>query len=69
MRAAESDGFKVVTMSTRASNSIRATRCFEEGARKACSGKTEQGKLYVGQVWPGRTVFRFIARKDAQLLG
>lgn len=39
---------------------------FEEGYAKNFFCKTEGGKLYVGQVWPGRTVFPDFSREEVR---
>lgn len=39
---------------------------FEEGFAKNFFCKTEGGKLYVGQVWPGRTVFPDFSREEVR---
>jgi alpha-glucosidase len=39
---------------------------FEEGYAKNYFCKTESGKLYVGQVWPGRTVFPDFSREEVR---
>jgi alpha-glucosidase len=57
MKAAEADGFKVITIVDPGVKLDPGYAVFEEGRAKGVFCKTEQGKLYVGQVWPGRTVF------------
>ncbi len=57
MRAAEGDGFKVITIVDPGVKFDPGYSVFEEGRAKGVFCKTEAGKLYVGQVWPGRTVF------------
>jgi alpha-glucosidase len=57
MKAAEADGFKVVTIVDPGVKLEPGYSVFEEGRAKGVFCKTEAGKLYVGQVWPGRTVF------------
>jgi alpha-glucosidase len=39
---------------------------FEEGRRRNVFCKTESGNLYVGQVWPGRTVFPDFSRAESR---
>ena len=39
---------------------------FDEGRAKNLFCKTEAGQLYVGQVWPGRTVFPDFVRPDVR---
>jgi alpha-glucosidase len=57
MKAAQSDGFKVITIVDPGVKLDPGYSVFEEGRAKGVFCKTEAGKLYVGQVWPGRTVF------------
>jgi alpha-glucosidase len=57
MKAAETDGFKVITIVDPGVKLDPGYSVFEEGRAKGVFCKTEAGKLYVGQVWPGRTVF------------
>ncbi len=57
MKAAEKDGFKVITIVDPGVKLDPGYSVFEEGRAKSVFCKTEAGKLYVGQVWPGRTVF------------
>ncbi len=57
IRAAEADGLKVVTIIDPGVKFDPGYSVFEEGRAKGAFCKTEAGKLYVGQVWPGRTVF------------
>jgi alpha-glucosidase len=57
MKAAEADSFKVITIVDPGVKLDPGYSVFEEGRAKGVFCKTEQGKLYVGQVWPGRTVF------------
>ncbi|MDF3071395.1 MAG: Alpha-glucosidase, partial [Polyangiaceae bacterium] len=57
MNAAESDGFKVITIVDPGVKLDPGYAVFEEGRAQGVFCKTEAGKLYVGQVWPGRTVF------------
>jgi alpha-glucosidase len=57
MRAAEADDFKVITIVDPGVKLDPGYSVFEEGRAKGVFCKTEAGKLYVGQVWPGRTVF------------
>jgi alpha-glucosidase len=57
MKAAETDGFKVITIVDPGVKFDPGYSVFEEGRAKGVFCKTEAGKLYVGQVWPGRTVF------------
>jgi alpha-glucosidase len=39
---------------------------FDEGRRRNVFCKTQAGNLYVGQVWPGRTVFPDFSRAEAR---
>jgi alpha-glucosidase len=39
---------------------------FDEGRRRNAFCKTESGNLYVGQVWPGRTVFPDFSRAETR---
>jgi alpha-glucosidase len=39
---------------------------FDEGRRRNLFCKTEAGQLYIGQVWPGRTVFPDFAKAEAR---
>ncbi len=39
---------------------------FEEGFARGLFCKTESGNLYVGQVWPGRTVFPDFSREEVR---
>jgi alpha-glucosidase len=57
MKAAASDGFKVITIVDPGVKLEPGYSVFEEGRAQGVFCKTEAGKLYVGQVWPGRTVF------------
>ncbi|HEY6077636.1 MAG TPA: glycoside hydrolase family 31 protein [Polyangiaceae bacterium] len=57
MRTAEAEGFKVITIVDPGVKLDPGYSVFEEGRAKGVFCKTEAGKLYVGQVWPGRTVF------------
>jgi alpha-glucosidase len=57
MQGAEADGFKIVTIVDPGVKLDPGYSVFEEGRSKGVFCKTEAGKLYVGQVWPGRTVF------------
>jgi alpha-glucosidase len=57
MKAAEADDFKVITIVDPGVKLDPGYSVFEEGRAKGVFCKTEAGKLYVGQVWPGRTVF------------
>lgn len=57
MKAVEADGFKVITIVDPGVKFDPGYAVFEEGRAKGVFCKTEAGKLYVGQVWPGRTVF------------
>lgn len=57
MKTAEADGFKVITIVDPGVKFDPGYSVFEEGSAKGVFCKTEAGKLYVGQVWPGRTVF------------
>jgi alpha-glucosidase len=57
MKAAQSDGFKVITIVDPGVKLEPGYSVFEQGRAKGVFCKTEAGKLYVGQVWPGRTVF------------
>lgn len=57
MKAAEASNFKVVTIVDPGVKFDPGYSVFEEGRAKGVFCKTEAGKLYVGQVWPGRTVF------------
>ena len=57
MKDAEAGGFKVITIVDPGVKFDPGYSVFEEGRAKGVFCKTEAGKLYVGQVWPGRTVF------------
>ncbi|RYZ03164.1 MAG: DUF4968 domain-containing protein [Myxococcales bacterium] len=57
MQAAESDGFKVITIVDPGVKHEPGYAVFEQGRAQGVFCKTEAGKLYMGQVWPGRTVF------------
>jgi alpha-glucosidase len=57
MQAAAADGFKVVTIVDPGVKFDPGYAVFDEGRAKGVFCKTEQGSLYIGQVWPGRTVF------------
>jgi alpha-glucosidase len=57
MQTAETEGFKVVTIVDPGVKLETGYSVFDEGRRQGVFCKTEAGKLYVGQVWPGRTVF------------
>jgi alpha-glucosidase len=39
---------------------------FEEGFARGLFCKTESGNLYIGQVWPGRTVFPDFSREEVR---
>jgi alpha-glucosidase len=39
---------------------------FDEGRRRNLFCKTESGNLYIGQVWPGRTVFPDFSRSETR---
>ncbi len=39
---------------------------FDEGRRRNAFSKTQAGNLYVGQVWPGRTVFPDFSRAEVR---
>ncbi len=39
---------------------------FEEGRRRNAFCKTDSGNLYIGQVWPGRTVFPDFSRAETR---
>jgi alpha-glucosidase len=66
MKAAESDGFKVITIVDPGVKLDPGYAVFEEGRAKGVFCKTEAGKLYVGQVWPGRTVFPDFTQEKAR---
>ena len=57
VKAAEADRFKLVTIVDPGVKFEPGYSVFEEGRAQGVFCKTEAGKLYVGQVWPGRTVF------------
>lgn len=57
LQTAEAEGFKVVTIVDPGVKLEPGYSVFDEGRRRGVFCKTEAGKLYVGQVWPGRTVF------------
>ncbi len=66
MKAAEADGFKVITIVDPGVKLDPGYSVFEEGRAKGVFCKTETGKLYVGQVWPGRTVFPDFTQEKAR---
>jgi alpha-glucosidase len=57
MKTAQQDGFKVITIVDPGVKLDPGYSVFEDGRARGVFCKTEAGKLYVGQVWPGRTVF------------
>jgi alpha-glucosidase len=57
MKSAEGDDFKLVTIVDPGVKLEPGYSVFEQGRAQGVFCKTEAGKPYVGQVWPGRTVF------------
>lgn len=57
LQTADAEGFKVITIIDPGVKFEPGYSVFEEGRSRGVFCKTEAGKLYVGQVWPGRTVF------------
>jgi len=61
-----SDGFRLVTIVDPGVKAEPGYGVFDEGRRRNLFCKTEGGQLYIGQVWPGRTVFPDFAKADAR---
>jgi alpha-glucosidase len=62
----KTDKFRLVTIVDPGVKAERGYPVFEEGRAKNLFCKTEAGNLYVGQVWPGRTVFPDFVRPEAR---
>lgn len=58
MKSAAADGFHVVTIVDPGVKLDPGYPVFDQGRAQGVFCKTEAGKLYVGQVWPGRPSFR-----------
>ena len=61
-----SDKFRLVTIVDPGVKSEPGYRVFDEGRKHNLFCKTEAGQLYIGQVWPGRTVFPDFSRLEAR---
>ncbi len=61
-----SDKFRLVTIVDPGVKSEPGYRVFDEGRKHNLFCKTEAGQLYIGQVWPGRTVFPDFSRPETR---
>ena len=60
------DKLRLVTIVDPGVKAEQGNSVFEEGRRRNAFCKTESGNLYVGQVWPGRTVFPDYSRGETR---
>jgi alpha-glucosidase len=60
------DKFRLVTIVDPGVKAEPGYRVFDEGRRLNLFCKTEAGQLYIGQVWPGRTVFPDFSRAETR---
>jgi alpha-glucosidase len=61
-----SDKLRLVTIVDPGVEAKPGFSVFDEGRKRNMFCKTEAGNLYVGQVWPGRTVFPDFVRPDVR---
>jgi alpha-glucosidase len=61
------DKLRLVTILDPGVKSEAGYPVFDEGKAKNLFCKTDAGQLYVGQVWPGRTVFPDFVRPEARV--
>jgi alpha-glucosidase len=66
LAAMKEENFRLVTIVDPGVKIDPGYSVFEEGHARNLFCKTESGKLYVGQVWPGRTAFPDFAKADAR---
>ncbi|MDX2052410.1 MAG: glycoside hydrolase family 31 protein [Polyangiaceae bacterium] len=59
-------GFRMVTIIDPGVKHESGYRVFDEGASQNLFCKVENGQLYVGMVWPGRTVFPDFSKPEAR---
>jgi alpha-glucosidase len=59
-------GFRLVTIVDPGVKAEPGYPVFDEGRRHNLFCKTDSGQLYIGQVWPGRTVFPDFSRSEAR---
>jgi alpha-glucosidase len=60
------DKFRLVTIIDPGVKAEPGYSVFDEGRQRDLFCKTDSGQLYVGQVWPGRTVFPDFARPETR---
>jgi alpha-glucosidase len=61
-----SDKLRLVTIVDPGVKAEPGYSVFDDGRKRNLFCKTEAGQLYVGQVWPGRTVFPDFSRSEAR---
>jgi alpha-glucosidase len=62
----KTDKFRLVTIVDPGVKFEPGYQVFDEGRSRNLFCKTESGQLYVGQVWPGRTVFPDFSRAEVR---
>lgn len=66
LKRLKDDGFRAVTIIDPGVKYDKQYPVFEEGEERNLFCKTESGQMYVGQVWPGRTVFPDFVKEEAR---
>jgi alpha-glucosidase len=61
-----SDKLRLVTIVDPGVKAEPGYAVFDDGRKRNLFCKTEAGQLYIGQVWPGRTVFPDFSRSEAR---
>jgi alpha-glucosidase len=66
MAKMRADKFRLVTIVDPGIKAEPGYAVFDEGRRRNLFCKTQAGNLYIGEVWPGRTVFPDFTRAEAR---
>jgi alpha-glucosidase len=66
LKKLKANGFRAITIIDPGVKFDKNYAVYEEGAERNLFCKTESGQTYVGQVWPGRTVFPDFVKEEAR---
>ena len=66
LRALGRQGFRAISIIDPGVKAEAGYPVFDEGLKKNLFCRTDSGQLYVGQVWPGRTVFPDFVQPEAR---
>lgn len=66
LRALRKQGFRTISIIDPGVKAERGNAVFDEGFKQDLFCRTDSGQLYVGQVWPGRTVFPDFVKAKAR---